>query len=402
MITKPIQAVLFDLDGTIIDSEPVYYQAERKLLAEHGILDFTFEAKQEFVGRSTQDMMEKLKLRYSNLTEPIEQLVDKIDQIYQELAITETVVFPEMKKFLLQLREAGYPTAIASGSTRKVILDILEITGLTPYFDLVVSSEEVAKGKPAPDVFLEAANRLGVDPEACLVLEDTHFGVVAAKEAKMRCIAIPAVHHVLATEFEQADILYRGGITEFVAEAVMEWVQTNSTTSTVPVKLNSEGLDTFQKIQLLIKQGKRQEALPLAIQLQKMVPDHPEILIQCAYLHDSLGLEKEAVPFYERAIQLGLPESELPEAMLGLGSTYRVLGEYDRAADILTKAHLQFPDHRGIQVFRSMALYHLGSHHEAMQILLTSLADTSTDPSIQAYQKAIRFYAEDLDKTYQS
>ncbi|WP_052807420.1 tetratricopeptide repeat protein [Risungbinella massiliensis] len=400
MTTTPIQAVLFDLDGTIIDSEPVYFQAECKLLKEHGIHDFTFEAKQEFVGRSTEDMIEKLKQRYPQLTEPTQQLVDRVDQLYQKLAKTKTVVFPEMKKFLRQLRDAGYPTAIASGSTRKVILDILEITGLTSCFDLVVSSEEVAKGKPAPDVFLEAANRLCVDPRACLVLEDTHFGVIAAKKANMRCIAIPAVRNRLAVEFEHADILYRGGIAEFSADVVMEWVQTQSTTSINAGKLDWEALSTLQEVQLLISQGNRQEALSLAIQLQKQYPSNPEVLIQCAYLHDSLGLEKEAVPFYERAIQLGLPESELPEAMLGLGSTYRVLGEYKKAADILTRAQQQFPHHRAIQVFRSMALYNLGSHQDAMEILLTSLADTSTDQTIQAYQKAIRFYAKDLSKIH--
>ncbi|MED4585315.1 tetratricopeptide repeat protein [Brevibacillus choshinensis] len=158
---------------------------------------------------------------------------------------------------------------------------------------------------------------------------------------------------------------------------------------------------TIDQIIGLRKEGKLDEAIQLALELVAQEPSDPIAHYQCAWCHDSAGLEREAVPYYEKAIQLGLtPENDLSGALLGLGSTYRTLGQYEQAADTFVKGMQQFPGDRSFPVFLSMAYYNLGKHHEAMTLLLQNLAETSCDSSISAYQKAILFYANDLDKTW--
>lgn len=158
---------------------------------------------------------------------------------------------------------------------------------------------------------------------------------------------------------------------------------------------------TIQQIIGLRKEGKLEEAISLALELIAQSPTDPVAHYQCAWCHDAAGLEKEAVPYYEKAIQLGLTaEDDLSGAMLGLGSTYRTLGQYEQAAVTLERGMKQFPEDRSFPIFLSMAYYNLGRHHEAMTLLLQNLAETTSEPSISAYKKAILFYANDLDKTW--
>lgn len=185
-----IKAVIFDLDGTLIDSEPNYFEAERKLLAEYGINNFDFEMKKRYVGKSTKDIFEDLKKKYY-IEESLETLTKKKNKYYLDIAKNNTVVFPEMRNFLNLLKANNYPIALASGSSPEIIEEILLITQLTGIFDAILSSESIKKGKPAPDVFLETAKLLKIPPENCLVLEDSNYGVEAAKSAFMYCIAIP-------------------------------------------------------------------------------------------------------------------------------------------------------------------------------------------------------------------
>ncbi|NRS17046.1 tetratricopeptide repeat protein [Brevibacillus sp. HB1.2] len=157
----------------------------------------------------------------------------------------------------------------------------------------------------------------------------------------------------------------------------------------------------IQNIIQLRKEGHLDEAIQLALQLVSQSPTDPVAHYQCAWCHDAAGLEKEAVPFYEKAIELGLSvDDDLQGALLGLGSTYRVLGLYEQAAATLAKGMQQFPEDRSFPIFLSMAYYNLGKHHEAMNLLLKNLAETSSDPTILAYHKAILFYADDLNMTW--
>ena len=136
-----------------------------------------------------------------------------------------------------------------------------------------------------------------------------------------------------------------------------------------------------------------EEAKRLLAELYSKDPDNADVNYHYAWLHDKMGEERIAVPYYERAIKLGLAEKDLNGAMLGLGSTYRTLGEYNKAIDILRYGMSLFPEAQQFPTFLSMALYNIGRHAEAMELLLKILATTSNNPDIKHYKQAILFYA---------
>jgi beta-phosphoglucomutase family hydrolase len=217
-------SVIFDLDGTLVDSEPNYYEAGRRLLAEHGVADFSWGHHARFIGIGTRETLETLRGEYG-IEAPVEELLAAKNRTYLELARTSTDVFPEMRKFVERLHTQRVPMAVASGSSRAAIEAVLAGTGLDAYILTVVSAEEVEHGKPEPDVFLEAARRLGAVPADCVVLEDAAPGAAAAHAAGMRCIAVP---YVPATAddpaFRAAGLLFAGGQSEFTAQAAYDWV----------------------------------------------------------------------------------------------------------------------------------------------------------------------------------
>ncbi|MFS0869556.1 tetratricopeptide repeat protein [Paenibacillus xylanilyticus] len=151
---------------------------------------------------------------------------------------------------------------------------------------------------------------------------------------------------------------------------------------------------------LLRQEGKMQEAVELLQEMAEKEPDNAHISYQLAWTHDSLGLEREAVPYYEAALRQGLTGEDRAGAILGLGSTYRTLGQYDQAKIWLEKGIKEFPEHRELEVFYAMVLYNLGEHAEAMKRLLIQLADTSGDEGINEYSRAIRFYSDQLDRVW--
>ncbi|MFE8922871.1 HAD family hydrolase [Streptomyces rochei] len=218
-------SVIFDLDGTLVDSEPNYYEAGRQTLAEYGVDDFTWTDHEGYVGISTQETVADWKRRYG-LRAPVEELLAVKNRHYLDLARTSARAYPEMRKFVELLAGQGVPLAVASGSSPEAISAILARTGLDSLLPTVVSADEVARGKPAPDVFLEAARRLGADPADCVVLEDAAPGAAAAHAAGMRCIAIPYVAaQADAPEFATAQLLVRGGQSEFSARAAYAWLE---------------------------------------------------------------------------------------------------------------------------------------------------------------------------------
>ncbi|MBW5420190.1 tetratricopeptide repeat protein [Streptomyces sp. BG9H] len=146
--------------------------------------------------------------------------------------------------------------------------------------------------------------------------------------------------------------------------------------------------------------GKREEARERLVALSARFPQDAEIAYQTAWVHDTLGLEAEAVPYYERALAgSGLSDDDRRGALLGLGSTYRVLGRYEEAVATLGDAAARFPEDGALKTFLAMALYNTGRAHDAMEILLTLLAATSKAPEIAGYRPAIEEYAKDLDAT---
>ncbi|MBD8036201.1 tetratricopeptide repeat protein [Solibacillus sp. A46] len=150
----------------------------------------------------------------------------------------------------------------------------------------------------------------------------------------------------------------------------------------------------------LRKDNKKKESNQLLLKIVEEYPDNALVNYQCAWSFDILGEESKAVPFYERAIKLGLSGKNLEGAILGLGSTYRTLGEYEKSKNSFLKGIELFPNNRAIQVFYSMTLYNLNDHRKAMEILLKCLIDTTTDSEILNYKKAINFYADKLDEVW--
>ncbi|MEV0637859.1 HAD family phosphatase [Streptomyces sp. NPDC050619] len=217
-------SVIFDLDGTLVDSEPNYYEAGRQVLAAHGVADYTWSDHERFVGISTLETIAVWKEQYG-LRTSVDELFAAKNRLYLELARASTRAYPEMRKFVELLATEGVPLAVASGSSPEAIEAVLTGTGLNAHLRTFVSADEVAHGKPAPDVFLEAARRLGATPADCVVLEDAAPGAAAAHAAGMRCIAIPYVAaQVDVPEFATAGLLLRGGQAEFTARAAYDWL----------------------------------------------------------------------------------------------------------------------------------------------------------------------------------
>ncbi|GGY04457.1 tetratricopeptide repeat protein [Paludibacterium paludis] len=159
-------------------------------------------------------------------------------------------------------------------------------------------------------------------------------------------------------------------------------------------------IQTLEAALTLRGRGCHEEALCALVKLAGEEPGDAQVQAQAAFVHDFLGREEEAVPFYERAIAQGLSPELERECLLGLGSSYRNLGRYQEAWDILARGRERYPDAQEFVVFGAMAGYNLGRHHEAMALLLGALADTSCDETIKAYRSAIRVYASDLDRIY--
>ncbi|MHA6529782.1 tetratricopeptide repeat protein [Paenibacillus sp. BAC0078] len=146
--------------------------------------------------------------------------------------------------------------------------------------------------------------------------------------------------------------------------------------------------------------GQAEEARSLLLRLLAEDEGNAELHYQLAWTHDVLGLEREAVPYYERSLSLGLPPEERMGALLGLGSTYRTLGEYAQSRKVLEQGIGEFPQNKEFAVFLAMTLHNLGEHSEAMKLLLTLLAETSSDEGIASYRKAILFYSDKLEQVW--
>ena len=155
--------------------------------------------------------------------------------------------------------------------------------------------------------------------------------------------------------------------------------------------------DTLERAIRLREAGELEEARTVLLELLRMNPDDPAVNYQGAWVHDRMGREREAIPLYERAISLGLSGTDLEGAVLSLGSSYRVVGNHAKAAEVLRGGVARFPQNRAMQVFLAMALHDLDEHDEAMGILLRNLAETSSDPKILAYKEALSFHANRLN-----
>ncbi|EMH1202090.1 tetratricopeptide repeat protein [Serratia marcescens] len=156
-------------------------------------------------------------------------------------------------------------------------------------------------------------------------------------------------------------------------------------------------MSTSLSLSQLKTQGRYQEAIALAQRQLAAEPEAAMLHFQLACLYDVQGLEQQAIPCYLAALARDLPSAQRREAWLGLGSTYRALGEYPASLRAFDDGLTEFPQANELMLFRAMALYNLGENKRAVADLLLLLADTSSDPDIRGYQRAIRHYAADLN-----
>lgn len=149
----------------------------------------------------------------------------------------------------------------------------------------------------------------------------------------------------------------------------------------------------------LRKNKKPEEAMALLMDMLKANPHDPDVNYQLAWTCDFMGKESDAAPYYEKAIADGLVEGR-EGAFLGLGSTYRCLGEYEKSLKIFNQGLEEFPENRSLKVFRSLTLYNLGKYEESVSELLVQLIDTTSDESIKSFDGALRFYSDKLNETW--
>jgi tetratricopeptide (TPR) repeat protein len=150
----------------------------------------------------------------------------------------------------------------------------------------------------------------------------------------------------------------------------------------------------------LRKNGKHEEAKEQLVKLAAQFPNDSVVQYETACVHDYLGLEREAIPFYLNAIQNGLSGNHLRGTYLGLGSTYRALGMYKESKQTFIEGLQHFPEATEIKVFLAMTQYNLKEYHDATTSLLNIIVDTTSDAEIKKYTRAIREYSENLDRTW--
>jgi HAD superfamily hydrolase (TIGR01509 family) len=211
------RAVIFDLDGVLVDSEHIWNDAREHLARERG---------GRWHEHAQRDMMGMSSLEWSRYMHDVIGLPEPPERISAEVVRRVETIYRDRLPLMEGAAEAvrrlaeRFPLALASSSNRPVIDLFMKLSGLDECFAATVSSEEVAHGKPSPDVYLEAAQRLGVAPEACAAVEDSLNGILAAKAARMRVVAIPNRRYPPDAEaLAEADLVLES-LRELTPEAV--------------------------------------------------------------------------------------------------------------------------------------------------------------------------------------
>lgn len=182
-----LEAVIFDMDGVLIDSEPVHYESNKKIMQEFGY-NLEYDYYKQFIGSTLTHMWEVIKKDYE-ISNEISEL-NRMSEQYSNNIIKENgyIRVPGAAELVKMFNDNGIKLAVASSSSAYLIDKAVSYLGIKECFDVLVSGENIANPKPSPDIFLKAAESLGVDVGRCLVIEDSANGVKAAKAAGMACV----------------------------------------------------------------------------------------------------------------------------------------------------------------------------------------------------------------------
>jgi HAD superfamily hydrolase (TIGR01509 family) len=212
---SPFYAVIFDLDGVLADSEPWWNQIDAKLLAEHGV-SYRGEYHRNVLGVSFRLAVEFYRNAF-RIAASVEDLMRRRGEIATDFFANRVGLFPSAKTTLEQLREMKLQLAVATSSVSASARPFLDRTGIRSLFSVVVTGDEVQRGKPHPDIYLRTVKELEIAPEACLVIEDALAGVAAAKAANMTVAAIPDTRFVDPREYEKEADYVLGSLSEIPA-----------------------------------------------------------------------------------------------------------------------------------------------------------------------------------------
>ena len=181
-----IKAVIFDMDGVIVDSEPIHVEAETQIMLKHGV-KITAEELRGYTGTTAEFEFNDLIRKYK-LNTTAETLFNEKEDILFKLLKEKTEPTKGVIDLIKKLKQQGFKLAVATSGHRKLAHYYLRKLGLETFFDTVVCAEDITRSKPDPEIFLKAAQRLGVEPSECVVIEDAKFGVEAAKKAGMKAV----------------------------------------------------------------------------------------------------------------------------------------------------------------------------------------------------------------------
>lgn len=210
------QGIIFDLDGTLVDTEPIHRDAWFRVMAEFE-LQFGHDWFEQWIGKSDRVLAEALE-RYYKVPASADELQTKKRKTYHRMAAEKAQPFPGVEEMLLLLKE-NFRLGIATNSSDKDAASVFQKTQLDVHFQTIVTADQVEKLKPAPDMYLLASKRLGLFTDVCLVVEDSPSGVKAAREAGMYVLAVANSHPI--ESLQQADQSFP------TTEVAMQWILDN-------------------------------------------------------------------------------------------------------------------------------------------------------------------------------
>ena len=181
-------AVIFDMDGVLLDSEPLHYEAVRALLAEHGV-QFPLEDYFRYLGTTLTSTWDDLCERYP-ISMPFEQFEARYNSDVLDQYLAGAPLIRGARELVARLQDAGVPIAVASSSHRVWVDAALSGAGLREYFDQTTAGDEVSMGKPSPEIYIKAAEKLGFKPSDCIAIEDAPAGVESARAAGMKVVLV--------------------------------------------------------------------------------------------------------------------------------------------------------------------------------------------------------------------
>ena len=188
-----MKALLFDMDGVIVDSEPMHTAVTLELLSSYDI-HLTLNDLDRFAGTTMHYIFSTMKQEHHLASTPERLIQQQLDRILDIVLHEPQKMIDGIPEILSFLKEKQIPTAIASSSPKKLVKAVVDRLGITNSFEFLLSGEDVTHSKPAPEIYLLAAKHLGIAPKDCVVIEDSKNGTIAAKDAGMFCIGFKNLH----------------------------------------------------------------------------------------------------------------------------------------------------------------------------------------------------------------